>query len=242
MLFDTFVPSSVTFNNNPIDSELNRLSVTNVMINGGNTFSSTASLTQDELQYIFGRVIFPQTNFTGFYPKLNFTAPVNFSGTAGSTKTFTVYTAPLAGTGTTTSATFSDYRWYVTSYGKDAGYTTTFTNGTFTLNSNFNEALLAYDGVNSVSGSNDLVLLVGLDSTSNNLTPDTFLYMSADPTIYGARSNPITFNLNNATESSKNIQWTKGTLSAVVKKVWIFIGYKNSTNGKNLRITNIQFA
>jgi hypothetical protein len=42
--------------------------------------------------------------------------------------------------------------------------------------------------------------------------------------------------------SSKDIQWSKGTLSPVIKKVWLFIGYKNSTTGKNLNMTNIAFA
>jgi hypothetical protein len=66
-----------------------------------------------------------------------------------------------------------------------------------------------------------------------------FLFVSGDPVTYATRQAPISYNLNNATESSKNIQWSKGTLSPVVKKVWLFIGYKNSVTGKNLRITNI---
>jgi hypothetical protein len=242
MLFDTFSPSSVTFNNNPLDSEVDRLSATNVFTNGSATFSSTDPLPEDELQYIFGRVIFPQSNFTTYFPMVNLTAPVNYSSVVGATKSFVVYLDPLTGSGATTSLTFTDYRWHVTSYGKDAGYSTTFTNGIFTLNSSFREPVLAYDGVNSTAGTNDLVLLVGIDSTSSNLTPDRFLYMSGDPVTYGARSNPITYNLNNSTESSKTIQWTKGTLSPVVKKVWLFIGYKNSATGKNLRVTNISFA
>jgi hypothetical protein len=65
------------------------------------------------------------------------------------------------------------------------------------------------------------------------------LFVSGDPVTYATRQAPITYNLSKVTESSKDIQWSKGTLSPTVKKVWLFIGYKNSTTGKNLRMTNI---
>jgi hypothetical protein len=240
MLIDTYSVSSVTYNNNPLDSETGRLSTTGVLSNGSAGFTSSNVLANDELQYIFGRVIYPQTNFTLFYPLVNATASVNYSALSGSNKTFTVYTD--ISIGSTTSVTFNDYRWHVTSYGKDASYINSFTNGIFTLNSNFTESVLDYNGVLSSSGSGDLVILVGIDDTSNNTTPNKFLFVSGDPSTYGTRQNPITYNLNNATESSKTIQWSKGTLSPVVKKCWLFIGYKNSATGKNLRITNIAFA
>jgi hypothetical protein len=159
---------------------------------------------------------------------------------SGANKSFTVYTN--INLGTTTTVNFNDYRWHVTSYGKDSAYSTSFANGIFTLNSNFTESVLDYDGVNSTAGSGDLVILVGIDSTSNNLTPDRFLFVSGNPVTYGTRQNPVTYNLNNVTESSKTIQWSKGTLPEVVRKVWLFIGYKNSATGKNLRMTNIAFA
>lgn len=237
MLFDTYTAGSVTFNNNPLDSETGRLSTTSVLVNGSAGFTSSSALPSDELQYIFGRVIYPQTNFTLFFPQVNLSASIDYSALSGSTKTFTVYTD--LNTGATTSVSFSDYRWHVTSYGKDASYSSSFTSGIFTLNSNFTEAVLDYNGVLSSSGTGDLVILVGIDDTSISTTPNKFLFVSGDPVTYGARTNPITYNLNNATEASKNIQWTKGTLSVVVKKCWLFIGYKNSATGKNLRITNI---
>lgn len=240
MLFDTYSTASVTFNNNPLDSESNRLSTTGVISNGSSLFVSNVTLPSDELQYIFGRVIYPQTNFTLFYPTINWTSSVNYSSMSGANKSFTVYTD--INIGTTTTVNFNDYRWHVTSYGKDSAYSTSFTNGIFTLNSNFTEAVLDYDGVNSTAGSGDLVILVGIDSTSNNLTPDRFLFVSGNPVTYGTRQNPVTYNLNNVTESSKTIQWSKGALPEVVKKVWLFIGYKNSVTGKNLRMTNIAFA
>lgn len=242
MLFDTYTPSSVTYANNPIDSENGRLSMTGVMSSGSSAFDSTLSLTSsntDELQYIFGRVIYPQTNFTAFYPRVNWTASVNYSSLSGSNKTFTVYTN--INTGTTTTLTLNDYRWHVTSYGKDAAYSTSFSNGVFTINSNFSESYLHYDGINSTAGTADLVIIVGFDDTSTNTTPNKFLFVSGDPVSYGTRQAPVTYNLNKSA-SSKDIQWSKGTLSPVVKKVWLFIGYKNSATGKNLNMTNIALA
>ena len=245
MLFDTVSPGSVTYDNNPLDSETGRLSTTGVLTNGSSSFDSTLSLSTsntDELQYIFGRVIFPQTNFTLFYPTFDFTASVNYSSLTGVNKNFTVYTDTSSDNGTTTTQAFNGYRWHVTSYGKDASYATGFANGIFTLNSNFSESYLDYDIVNTTSGSGDLVILVGIDSTSANLTPDKFLFVSGDPTSWGGvRVGGGSYHLNLGS-SSKSIQWSKGLLTAVVKKVWLFVGYKDSVTGKNLYMTNIAFA
>jgi hypothetical protein len=241
ILIDTDSPGSVTLLNNPIDSENGRLSVSGVMSSGTSAFDSTLSLSStntDELQYIFGRVIYPQTNFNLFSPVINTTSSVNYSSLSGSNKTFTIYTD--INTGATTTVTFTDYRWHVTAYGDSSSSARG--SGIFTLNSNFTESYLHYDGVNSTSGTGDLVIIVGIDDTSSNATPNKFLFVSGDPVTYATRQAPISYNLNNATESSKNIQWSKGTLSPVVKKVWLFIGYKNTATGKNLRITNIALA
>jgi hypothetical protein len=242
MLFDTYSPSSVTYANNPLDSETGRLSTTGVISSGTAAFDSTLSLSTtnvDELQYIFGRVIYPQSNFTAFYPTTNWTASVDYSSLSGDNKIFTVYTD--INTGATTSLTLNDYRWHVTSYGKDASYATSFANGIFVFNSNFSESVLHYDGVNSTAGTADLVIIVGFDDSSTNTTPNKFLFVSGNPSTYGTRQAPITYNLNKST-SSKDIQWSKGTLSPVVKKIWLFIGYKNTVTGKNLNITNITFS
>jgi hypothetical protein len=238
MLFDTYSPGSVAYNDNPLDSENSRLSMTGVMSSGSSAFTSNVTLPSDELQYIFGRVIYPQTNFTAFYPRTNWTSSVNYTSSAGSNKTFTVYTS-LSGSGTTTTLTLNDYRWHVTSYGKDAAYSTSFTNGIFTFISNFTEADLEYNGVLSSVGTNDLVIIVGIDSSGLSTTPDKFLYVSGNPVTYATRQVPGTYNLNNGTQQ---IQWSKGTLSATVKKCWLFIGYKNTTRGKNINMTNIHLT
>ena len=238
MLFDTYSPGSVAYNDNPLDSENSRLSMTGVISSGSSAFTSNVTLPSDELQYIFGRVIYPQTNFTAFYPRTNWTASVNYSSLSGANKSFTVYTS-LAGSGTTTTLTLNDYRWHVTSYGKDAAYSTSFTNGIFTFISNFTESDLEYNGVTGLTGSNDLVIIVGIDSSGTSTTPDRFLYVSGDPVTYATRQIPGTYNLNNGTQQ---IQWSKGTLSATVKKCWLFIGYKNTTRGKNINMTNIHLT
>lgn len=243
MLFDTYSPSSVTYNNNPLDSESERLSSFGVLTNGSSAYNSSQSIVStDDLQYIFGRVIYPQTNFTNFYPTVNLSSSINYSSLTGSNRSFTVVLDNTLTTPTTTSVSFNDYRWHVTSYGKDASYLTTFSNGTFTLNSNFVENDLDYDIVDNVSGTGDLVLLIGYDSTSSNSTPNRFIYLTGNPTTYNGRTNGVTNNLDNSTESSKTIQFNKGLDSTTIRKVWLFIGYKNSTRGKNLRITNIALA
>jgi hypothetical protein len=242
MLFDTYSPSSVTYTNNPLDSESGRLSMTGVISSGTSSFDSTLSLSTtntDELQYIFGRIIYPQGDFTQFYPTSNWAASVDYSSLSGANKSFTVYTN--INTGSTTTLSLNDYRWHVTSYGKDASYATSFANGIFVFNSNFSESYLHYDGVNSTTGTGDLVIIVGFDDSSTNTTPNKFLFVSGNPSTYGTRQAPITYNLNKST-SSKDIQWSKGTLSPVVKKIWLFIGYKNTTIGKSLNITNITFS
>ena len=155
----------------------------------------------------------------------------------GVNKTFTVYTN--INTGATTSLTLNNYRWHVTSYGKDSSYLSSFTNGIFTFVSNFTEADLEYNGVLNSAGNNDLAIIVGIDSSGLSTTPDRFLYVSGNPVTYATRQVPGTYNLNNGTQQ---IQWSKGTLSATVKKCWLFIGFKNTTRGKNLNMTNIHFT
>ena len=64
MLFDTDPTDTIYYNNNPLDSENSRLLTGSVMSNGNAAFVSNVTLPSDELQYMFGRVIYPQENFT----------------------------------------------------------------------------------------------------------------------------------------------------------------------------------
>jgi hypothetical protein len=241
VLIDTYSVGSVTYNDNPLDSENSRLSVSGVLSSGSSAFNSSLSLSTtntDELQYIFGRIIYPQTNFTLFSPVINSSSSVNYSSLSGSNKTFTVYTN--INTGTTTTVTFTDYRWHVTSYGADSSYLTSIPNGIFSFTSgttNFTEADLAYSATTGLAGSNDLVILVGIDSSGLSITPDKFLYVSADPVTYMTRQSPGSQNL----DLNGQIKFSVGVLPTA-QKVWLFIGYKNSTRGKNLYMSNIHLT
>jgi hypothetical protein len=241
VLIDTHSVGSVTYNDNPLDSENSRLSVSGVLSSGSSAFNSSLSLSStntDELQYIFGRIIYPQTNFTLFSPVINTSSSVNYSTLSGSNKSLTVYTD--INTGATTTVTFTDYRWHVTSYGADSSYLTSIPNGIFTFTSgttNFTEADLAYNATTGSSGTNDLVILVAIDSTGFSTTPDKFLYVSGDPVTYKTRQSPGSQNL----DLNGQIKFSVGTLPTA-QKVWLFIGYKNSTRGKNLYMSNIHLT
>ena len=244
MLFDTTSPSTPGFSSgtytNLIDGEIGRLSATGVISNGSSTFSSIAALPNDELQYIWGRVVYPNRDYTSFLPYINSTLSVNYANLSGASKSFTTYTN--TGSGTTTTTTFTDYRWFVTSYTNNGAG---FANGVFTFHSNFNETQLSYDGVvNDGSGTGDLDILVGLDDTGTSTTPNKFLWLTGD---YNGSESPgraavTTYNLNSATLASKYIRFDKGLSGNTVTKVWLFIGYKNTSVGRGLWVTNIGFV
>lgn len=241
LLFDTLIPNPPLANNNQIENEIGRILVSTITQSGTASFDSTQSLRTnypDELQYLWGRVIFPQTDFTQFNPSQNINLDVNYSGLTGSTKTFNVFTNLYLNL--TTPVTFTDYRWHVTSYSKDNG--DTFGNGIFTINSNFLESYLDYDLQSFSSGTGDLVILLGIDNTGNNNTPDSFMYLSGNPVYYPGRAGAPTYNFSSGSEWNKKIKFDKGSETAATNKVWLLIGYKNSSNGKNLRFTDISLV
>ena len=269
MLFDTDPTDTVTYNSNPLDSEDGRLSFSGLSSAsnkgvhpssatqlGTATFSSTISLNTatDELQYIFGRVIYPQTNFTEYFPVANTTAAVDYASVSGVTKSFNIYTAlglsttdAGAGGGDYISTSFTDFKWHVTAYSKDSVAGTNFTNALFTFNANFRELDMekAYnsDGSYTINGSPELAVLIGMDSTGANLNPDRFAYISGDSDNWGARMDEPTFNFNGA-ESNKQLRWQIGQWGSTIncKKVWLFIGYRNVARGKQLWITDINLS
>jgi hypothetical protein len=266
MLFDTDITDSVYYNSNPLDSENGRLSFSglsnasgkgvhpsSVTQLGNATFSSLVSLNTatDELQYIFGRVIYPQTNFTQYFPLVNKSASIDYSSVVASTKSFDIYTALGlsttdigAGGGQFTTTQFTDFRWHVTSYSKDALEDVTFTNGFFTFNANFAELDLerAYNsnGTYTINPNPYLVILIGFDSTSANSKPDKFAYISGSSITWGARMLESTFNFNGSS-NDKKLRWTIGQWGTQIncKKVWLFVGYKNDARGKQLWMTDI---
>jgi hypothetical protein len=233
MLFDTAAANAGTHNNNPIMGETNRLSVTGILTGGSISFNSNGPLANDELQYIFGRIIYPTGDFRGFYPSVNFSALINYTNSGGSNKTFNPYTS--LNTGTTESKSLNNYRWYVASpFGKDSLYSTDFTNGIFTFNSNFSENDIEYKQTENSNGTGDLAIILGIDPVNNGSYPTGFIYLTGD---YPGRTLSPIYNLD---DTSKRIAFTTGQIQGV-RKVWVFIGYKNSARGKEFILSNIEF-
>jgi hypothetical protein len=269
MLFDTDITDTVAYNSNPLDSENGRLSfsgLSNASSKGVHpssgtqlgtaTFSSLVSLNTatDELQYIFGRIIYPQTNFTEYFPLVNKSASIDYSTAVASTKSFDIYTSlglsttdTGAGGGGYTTTSFTDFRWHVTSYSKDVGESTTFTNALFTFNANFAELDLdrAYNsnGTYTLNPSPSLVIMIGVDSTGANSKPDKFAYISGSSLTWGARVLEPTFNFNGVS-TTKQLRWSIGQWGSTLtcRKVWLFVGYKNDTRGKQLWMTDINLS
>jgi len=250
-LIDTDSASDPTHLSNPLDGENGRLSFSGVFSNGSAPFESSQLLTNlgnGELQYIFGRVIYPQHNFTTYMPKANWPRLCDYSACAGVNQTFAVYTkdavdgsAPHTTPGTGwVNVSLNLYRWHVTSYSKTANLSNTINNGYFRFDgSNFSESLLACpNGQASSSGSGDLAILIGIDSSGFNSKPDRFFYISGPQGLYGGRNEATTINL----DQFSNIGWLNGYVNVTVRKVWLFVGYKETTNGKNLRMSDILFV
>jgi len=205
--------------------------VSTLLSSGILTFNSDSVLPSDELQYIFGRVIYPQHNFNNFFPSIN--TSVDYSNLSGSNKTFVVYNDTQ--NGTTTNVNINGYRWYVTNpFGKNAQYDIDFANGEFVFNCNFVEGDLDWKLIDATPGNGDLVIMLGLDPGTNGNRPTKFIYLTGD---YPGRSNPTTNNLNNST---KKLSFTTGNVIGS-RKVWLLIGYKNNTRGKSLILSNINF-
>ena len=235
-LFDTTEQTLPDTLNNDLTSENSRLSTDQIQTDGSASFDSTTPLSQDELQFIFGRIIYPNQDFSNLYPNVNIgNSAINYTSSNASNKIFDVYTD--FNTIDSTPLLFEEYRWFTTSYEKD----NSFSNGTFNLGGNFTESDLHFDPLNSTPGSEDLVILVGIDSSDFNNTPDTFMFLSGDINTYSGRQDFVNNNLDSV-DSSKSIKFNKGLLPTIIKKVWLLIGFKNSVRGKELYLDNISFS
>ena len=247
MLFDTYSSSSKTYNNDPLESENGRLLTGSVLSNGSTPFvSTTVPLPSDELQYIFGRVIYPQTNFQNFFPLINQTNSVDYSSLSGSNKTFNIYTAIGDATGTTTPLPFNGYRWHVTSY-TALNPLDDISTGRFRFNpSNFLESYLDRNTQISATGSQDLVILAGVDSTGSNSKPDKFLFLSGNAGVYPGRAKSNLYYLGSGASDPYSIAYNRQSLTFTFRKVWLFVGIADgSTIGtaasKNLYMSEITF-
>ena len=243
-LIDTDVAGAATTVSNPIDSENNRLSFSGVLAgDGASVFDFTTVLgsapNTGELQYIFVRIIYPQHNFTTYMPYYNFGTSCNYSALAGTTNTFNMLTVAMNSAGTTTPYTTTDYRWYVTQYQKASGQSSTA--GQFVIESNIQETdFHCQKGVSSTTGSEDAIIMVGFDGTGYNSTPTKYIFLTGNTATYGGRTNgPVNYL---GSGGNSTISFSMGYVSAPCIKFWLFIGLKNSTRGKQLYLSDIQFT
>lgn len=243
-LIDTDVAGVTTTISNPIDSENSRLSLSSVLAgNGTGVFNSNTLLNTSpntgELQYIFGRIIYPQHDFRTYMPYYNFSTNCNYSALSGVNTNFDMLTVDMDSVGTTIPYTANDYRWYVTQYEKSNGDGST--SGEFRIESNIEESDFdCPNGISSDTGTGDVIILVGIDGTGANSTPNKYIYLTGNTGIYGGRVNgPVNFL---GTGGNSTISFTMGYISAPCVKFWLFVGFKNSTRGKALYLSDIQFV
>jgi hypothetical protein len=243
-LIDTDVAGSTTTLSNPIDSENNRLSFSSVLAgNGSGTFDSNTLLNTGanigELQYIFGRIIYPQHDFTTYMPYYNFGTNCNYSALAGVSTSFNMFTVAMDSPGTTTPFSANDYRWYVTQYQKSNGDPSTA--GQFRLESNIEESdFHCQKGDSGSSGNGDVVILIGVDGTGANLTPTKYIFLTGNTGTYGGRTDGSVNFVGSGGNST--ISFTKGYVSAPWVKFWLFVGFKNNARGKAIYLSDIQFT
>lgn len=244
LLIDTDVPSSVSLASDPIDSENKRLSFSSVFSNGSSAFNSNVMLDQashaGELQYIFGRIIYPQHDFTTYRPYFNFTSGSDYSSLSGTNKSYDCVTPDgLNGSAATTPAVLNGYRWYVSSFSKSDS--TPFTGGLFRFECNWLETdLHCRNGVSSQTGSEDLALILGYDDTGSNATPTKFFFLTGNTNDYGGRTVGSTNQLTGTSTSA--ISFSKGTIGTPMTKCWLFAGYKNTVRGKQLILSDVLFV
>lgn len=241
-LIDTDTAGVATPISNPVDSENNRLSFTGVRGGVGNTpFDSTILLNSGvnttELQYLFGRIIYPQHNFTDYMPYFNFTRSCNYTSLSGVSTSFDMFTTALNIPGDTIACALNDYRWYVTQYGKTSGETST--TGYFTIESNILETDFdCIKGVSSDVGTGDAVILIGVDGTGADSTPTKYIYLTGNTAVYGGRTQGSL----NFINGNSRVSFTLGYVSAPISKFWLFVGFKNNSRGKELYLSDVQFT
>ena len=241
-LIDTDIAGVPNTLSNPIDSENNRLSFSSVLAGNGNgAFASNTLLNTGanigELQYIFGRIIYPQHNFTTYMPYYNFGTNCNYSTLSGVNTSFNMLTI-LDPIGTTTPFSTNDYRWYVTQYQKSNGDPSS--TGQFRFESNIEETdFHCQKGDSGSSGTGDVVILIGVDGGANS-TPTKYVFLTGNTGIYSGRTNG---SLNFVgTGGNSTISFTKGLVTAPWIKFWLFVGIKNNTRGKSIYLSDIQFT
>jgi hypothetical protein len=241
-LIDTDTAGVATAVSNPVDSENNRLSFTGVRGGPGNSpFDSTILLNSGvnttELQYLFGRVIYPQHNFTDYMPYFNFTRSCDYTSLAGISTSFDMFTTALNIPGDTVACPLNDYRWYVTQYAKASGETST--TGYFTIESNILETdFHCIKGVSSDVGTGNAVILIGVDGSGGDSAPTKYIFLTGNTAVYGGRTQGSL----NFINGNSRLSFGLGYVSAPISKFWLFVGFKNNSRGKELYLSDVQFT
>jgi hypothetical protein len=216
-----------------VGDEDKRLDLSNMTYNSG-SWSQSAVLAGDALQVMFDRIVYPQHDFSGYYPQVNIDNARNYTSSGASSVSFDVYTNTASNPGTVTTVNFNDFRWYVSHF--YVGLTSR-KNGYFTFTANVDEADLQFQNATTgTPGDDELNILVGIDSSGSNTTPDKWLWISStNGSNYPGRASAGTYNLDGLT---KQIAFTLDGLNGV-SRFWLLIGYNNSVAGKGLYISNI---
>lgn len=219
------------FTQHPIIDETRRetLSGTPVNITSNSSFISTVALPSDSLQMMFGRIIFPQHDLSSFYPQINITNGRDYSLSTGVSKTFNMINNSTSLS--TTNITLSGYRWFATSFTRDSGLTQDIAQGIIEFDSNITESDIHYNAtLGSSNATPNTVILVGIDSTGNNTTADIFYWVSNNPTTYNGRTGGTL---------PSSINWQKGANSVVVRRIWVVVGFTDTSFGKSKWVKNI---
>ena len=196
------------------------------------SWDTNVTLPADALQVAFDKIIYPRDNYSTYHPDINITNTRDYSSpSAGPLKTFDVYTQVTVND-TTTSVGLTGYRWYATEFLLSSVSNT----GTLTFTSNMVESDFEIEnGNNTLSGDDDVAILVGHDSGSPGAgtTPDKYIYVTGD---YSGRTATLT---NTFGGTPKKLSFTWGTVGNY-SKIWVLIGIKSTK--ENRYISQISIA
>jgi len=114
---------------------------------------------------------------------------------------------------------------------KRFGLTQDIAQGIIEFNSNITESDIHYNAtLGSDNATPNTVILIGMDSTGSNTTADKFYWVSNNPTNYNGRTGGTL---------PTSINWQKGSNSVVLRRVWVVVGFTDTTVGKSKWIKNI---
>lgn len=225
-------------NTEDFHTETNRLNVSD-LINSSNEviYSSTQSLTtNNELQQIFGKLVYPKLNFNTYNPIINSTNITDYS-TINSTG-LTLSVIENMTTFATDNKNYSGYRWYVRRF-DTIGITTTVANGIITFNTDMVELDLETKNVDTGTSSGNGNLLIFLGGT-NDIVPTEWFDLSKDLSngeYQGPRANSTGASSSNLDDNGE-IAWDL-QLYGAKWKFYLLIGIKSTATTKEINQIDI---